>query len=61
MVVIEDYDHMKMMDENVKSMKLACLYLILSLNFMAPFWISTFASSNITTFLDVHIFGAQNM
>ena len=61
MAVIEDYAHMKTMDENVKSMKLTCLYLILSLNFRAPFWISTFASLNIIAFLDVHLFGAQNM
>ena len=61
MAVIEDYDHLKIMDENVKSMKLTCLYLIVSLNFRAPFWISAFASLNIIAFIDVHVFGAQNM
>ena len=61
MAIIEDYDHMKTMNENVKSMKLTCLYLILSLNLRGPFWIPTFASLNIIAFLDVHIFGAKNM
>ena len=51
MVVIEDYDHTKTMNENVKWMKLTRQYLISSLNFRGPFWISTFASLNIITFL----------
>ena len=37
MVVIEDYDHMKTMDENVKQMKLTHLLSALSPNLTAPF------------------------
>jgi hypothetical protein len=44
MVDIEDYDHMQMMDENVKWMKLTHLLSYFSLNLKAPFCTSTFTS-----------------
>jgi hypothetical protein len=44
MVVIEDYDHMTIMDENVNWMKLTNLLSLFSLNLRALFYTSTFTS-----------------
>ena len=44
MIVIKDYDHMKIMDESVKWMYLAYLLFIFSLNLRALFCTSTFIS-----------------
>ena len=54
MAVIEDFDHMIIMDKNVKSTKLTHMLSIVSLNLRALFFASTFTLENLITFLDVH-------
>ena len=44
MVVIEDTNHMTIMDENVNWMKLTNLLSLSSLNLRAPYYTSTFTS-----------------
>ena len=43
-VVIKDYDHMKMMDRNAKWMKPRHVLLIFPLNLKAPFCTSTYVA-----------------
>ena len=54
MVVIEDYDHMKTMDKNVKWMKLTHLLSKMIPNLRAPSCASTFTARDLICFLNVH-------
>ena len=54
MVVIEDFDHMAIMDENLNWTKLTYLLSKFSLNLKAFFCTSTFYFKTLITFLDIH-------
>ena len=53
-VVIEDYYHMTIINENVYYMKLAHLLSNFSQNLRVPFYTSTFTSKFLIAFLSVH-------
>ena len=54
MVVIEGFDHMTTMEENMNCTKLTHLLSFLSLNLRALFHASIFPLENLIAFLDVH-------
>ena len=58
-VVIEDYDHMTVMNENVKRMKPTLWFSFFSLNLRAPFVHLPLLHRNLIAILDVYNRGKQ--
>ena len=59
MVVIEDFDHMAIMDEKVNYTKLTCLLSVFSLNLRAPLLHIYIYFKLLIAFLNVHTRGKQ--